>query len=61
MMSREGQAAELFTDFNVTCKKCGSVNIEFEDSRGYSETSGGWGSLDLVCVDCGNRQEVVSN
>ena len=51
----------VFEKFEVICKKCGSKNIESEDSRGYSELSGGWGELDLVCVDCDNRETIAEN
>lgn len=47
-----------FGNFKIVCKKCKSKNIDLENSLGYSKMSGAWGSLDLVCVDCGNRQEI---
>ena len=46
-------------DFEVTCKKCQSKNVLLNDSRGYSDISGAWGSLDLVCEDCGNETEIA--
>lgn len=51
----------VFEKFKVVCKNCGSENVEFEDSRGYSDTSGGWGELELVCVDCGEREIIAEN
>ncbi len=47
-----------FGAFEIKCKKCGSTNIDLENSIGHSETSGTWGSIDLVCVDCGYRVEI---
>jgi len=49
-----------FGNFEVICKNCGSKNIELDNSLGFSETSGAWGSIDLYCVDCGNRIELTS-
>ncbi len=49
----------VYEKFTVTCDVCKGNNIELEDSRGYSETSGGWGSLDIICVDCGNAEKIA--
>ncbi len=49
----------IFENFTVTCNKCGGKNIEMEDSRGYSEISGAWGSLDLICRDCEQSEEIA--
>jgi len=46
----------VMENFEISCKKCGSKNIEKEDSRGYSKLSGSWGSIDFVCLECGNRE-----
>ena len=51
---------DLFEGFEVKCK-CGSTNIEIEDSRGYSEISGPWGSIELHCVDCDHRASILEN
>ena len=48
-----------FGEFEVKCKKCGSTNVDLDNSMGWSEESGGWGSLDLMCQDCGNRVELM--
>lgn len=45
--------------FTVTCRKCGSTRVELDNSLGFSSTSGGWGSVDLTCLDCGNTTEIV--
>lgn len=47
-----------FGDFDVICKKCGSKNIDLDNSLGFSYTSGEWGSLDLQCMDCNNNMEI---
>ena len=49
----------VLENFTVTCNKCKSTNIEKEDSRGYSETSGEWGYIEFVCIDCDSR-EIIS-
>lgn len=55
----ENEEKGIYENFSVTCKKCGSSKIETEDSRAYSETSGSWGELELVCVECGNRETIA--
>ena len=49
-----------FGSFSVECSECGSKNIDLENSLGYSSTSGAWGSIYLVCVDCGNLFEIYA-
>ena len=49
-----------FGSFTVQCSECGSKNIDLENSLGYSSTSGVWGSIYLVCVDCGNLFEIYA-
>jgi ribosomal protein S27E len=49
-----------FGDFEVKCNKCGSTNVNLDNSMGFSPESGGWGSLDLECQDCGNRTELMA-
>lgn len=46
---------ETHPGFTIICDKCGSKEIYTEDSTGYSEESGAWGSYELVCNKCGNR------
>ena len=48
-------------NFTVTCDKCGSKSIYIRDTRGWSELSGGWGEVSLVCDDCGNEADIVEN
>jgi len=50
-----------FGSFSVECSECGSKNIDLENSLGFSVESGSWGSIDLVCVDCGNRFEIYES
>lgn len=47
--------------FTVTCKACGCTRITVEDSRGWSELSGAWGSVDWKCLGCGFSQEIIEN
>jgi hypothetical protein len=47
--------------FTVTCCECGSTRVYFDNSLGYSATSGGWGSCDLICDECGNQTELASS
>jgi hypothetical protein len=50
-----------FGSFSVECSECGSKNIDLENSLGFSVESGSWGSIDLVCADCGNRFEIYES
>lgn len=47
--------------FTVTCDECGSQNVVLDNSLGFSEMSGAWGSVDLKCQDCGNETEIVES
>jgi len=47
--------------FTITCDKCGSQRVEVENSLGFSPQSGGWGSVDLHCLDCDARTEIVES
>ena len=47
--------------FSITCNECGSKNVTFTDSRGWSCGTGGWGSLDIECVDCNASHMIVDN
>lgn len=60
-MSKKEEEKGILEKFKVTCRKCGSKSIEVEDSRGYSELSGSWGSYDFICVNCGERETVVGD
>lgn len=44
--------------FDIQCQRCGSKIVTVESSLGYSEMSGSWGSIDLVCVACATRSEI---
>ncbi len=45
--------------FTIACDKCGSHRIEIKNTLGYSPESGSWGDISLVCLDCGNKTEIV--
>jgi hypothetical protein len=47
--------------FGVSCKKCGSAKVMLDNSLGFSELSGSWGSIDLFCLDCENYIEIVES
>jgi len=46
---------DFFPGFIVTCAKCNRQNVYVDNTIGFSESSGTWGSVDLVCPDCDNR------
>jgi len=41
--------------FDITCQRCGSPVVYVESSVGFSAESGGWGEVELVCFNCGQR------
>ena len=49
---------EAHPNFTIICKKCGSSIVLLHNSLGYSEESGWWGYIDLVCVVCGSSSSV---
>jgi len=54
------QQDKFWPKFTVVCDVCGSTNIRLDNSMGYSDMSGSWGSIDFVCDDCSNKTEIVS-
>lgn len=50
---------QAFGTFTVTCDKCGSQNVAWENTLGYSAMSGGWGEAGFRCDDCGNRTDMI--
>ncbi len=56
----EEELKETHPNFTITCDKCGSKRVYVENSIGFSEISGAWGSVDLVCAEpgCDNQTEL---
>lgn len=50
-----------YPGFKIICEKCNGEEIVIENSMGFSDVSGAWGSIDLVCNKCGNRTEIVES
>ena len=46
--------------FEIKCLECGSTNVYIDSDVGYSETSGTWGGVQLICVDCEKETEIWS-
>lgn len=61
MKKEQEDESKFWPGFTVTCNKCGGTNTRLENSMGYSPESGGWGSIDFVCNDCGNQTEIVES
>lgn len=55
---RRADADATHVGFNIRCLKCGCEAVIVDSSIGYSEMSGQWGSIDLVCLDCKYRTEI---
>jgi len=45
-------------EFEIVCKTCQSTEVDIESTVGFSPTSGGWGSVDLICRKCRNYVEI---
>jgi hypothetical protein len=46
--------------FEIKCLGCGSTNVCIDSDVGYSETSGAWGGVQLICFDCKQETEIWS-
>jgi hypothetical protein len=55
----ENDFKNQYPNFTISCNKCGSTLVYIENSLGFSAISGCWGSVDLVCSECGNETEIV--
>lgn len=53
------EESEFWPGFTVTCNACNSANVHLDNSMGFSETSGSWGSIDFKCQDCGASTEIA--
>jgi len=51
----------MYPGFAIKCLACGSERVVLDNSTGYSPESGGWGSLDLVCLDCESEAMIFRN
>jgi hypothetical protein len=46
--------------FEIKCLECGSTNVYIDSDVGYSETSGNWGGVQLICAYCGKEIKIWS-
>ena len=53
-------AQQAFGTFTVTCDKCGSQNVKWDNTLGYSAMSGAWGEAGFVCLDCKNTTWMIN-
>jgi hypothetical protein len=47
--------------FTITCQACGSEHVFVANNLSWSECSGLWGDVALVCADCGKRIAVFES
>lgn len=47
--------------FEIKCEVCSSTDVYVENSLGWSELSGMWGSVELVCANCKNLTVIAGN
>lgn len=55
----QGDVDATHPGFTITCRACGSTMVYVENSLGASAESGGWGSVDLICLACSAQVELV--
>lgn len=58
---QKGEQNKFWPGFTVRCDECNGYNVHLDNSMGFSDMSGSWGSIDFVCDDCKNSTEVVSS
>ena len=51
--------ASFYPGFTITCGKCGSQSVRIKNDMGWSEESGSFGSIDLLCDECGELTPIV--
>jgi len=52
---------DVISSFTCKCEKCGSEKVSLVNGIAMgSEWTGQYGSIDLVCGECGNSEEVYS-
>lgn len=64
--------AKMYPGFKIQCVAayyldgeiediCGSTNVIIENDIGWSDISGMWGDITLVCLDCGNKTGLLDD
>jgi len=51
--------ASFYPGFTITCDKCGGQKVRITNDMGWSEESGSFGGIDLLCDECGRRTAIV--
>jgi hypothetical protein len=44
--------------FTIMCDKCRSASVDIENTLDADISDGAWGSVRIVCRDCGAEEEV---
>lgn len=57
-MTEKPVEQEAFENFEVRCRKCGSLRVEWFNNIGFSEVSGPWGGAGFRCLECGTETEM---
>ena len=52
-------AKNMYPGFAIECEKCGGTEIIIKNTLGFSSESGSWGSVKLVCTECGTSTTIV--
>jgi transcription elongation factor Elf1 len=60
-MSAKELQEKFYPNFAIKCLKCNSEKVAIRNTLGWSEVSGGWGEITLVCLQCDNRTEIFDN
>jgi len=51
-MMDEQEAKKTHPGFTITCDECGSKVVIVDNTLGFSDTSGAWGDVSLICQEC---------
>ena len=47
-------------NFTLTCQKCGSANVRVVNTLDSDREDGAWGSVMLVCGNCGETEQIAA-
>lgn len=56
--NRDADLDATHPGFACRCDACGSYRVYVQNSTGWSPESGGWGSISLICDDCGKSCDI---
>lgn len=52
---------ETHPGFTIKCNKCGSTKVYLENDMGWSDLSGSWGGIHLICNECESKTTIAGD